>query len=123
MTNKKILIVDDEIELAESVDDLLEFEGYDTQVVHTGEEALESVESQIPDVVFLDIQLPGINGIEVLRILKQKHPTLPILIVSASSQAATRKEAEDCGADGIFLKPFNEDELLQHIRKLCNEGE
>ncbi|RJP29964.1 MAG: response regulator [Candidatus Omnitrophota bacterium] len=118
MSEVKILVVDDEKELAESMIDLLEFEGYTTVLAGTGEDALESIAHSLPDLVVLDIKLPGIDGIEVLRRLKQEHPALPVIIVSASSQKGTREQAQDFGADGVLLKPFDQDELLQLIKTL-----
>ncbi len=121
MSETKILIVDDELELAESMVDLLEFEGYASELVGTGEDALIWLETKIPDLVILDIKLPGIDGIEVLQRIKKNHPDLPVVIVSASSQRGTRELARKLGADEVLLKPFDEDFLLSAIRHLIDK--
>ncbi len=121
MTETKILIVDDELELAESMSDLLEFEGYNTDMVGTGEDGLAWIENQIPDLLILDIKLPGIDGIEVLQRVRKNHLNLPIIIVSASSQRGTREKARELGTDEVLLKPFDEDVLLSKIKILITK--
>jgi two-component system OmpR family response regulator len=122
MPDAAVLIVEEEEELAENLRDLLEFEGYAVATCSTGEEALEKTSSETPDLVLLDIQLPGMNGLEVLRRLKGKYPTLPVAIVSALSQKETRKQMEECGADGMLLKPYDQDELLRLIESLLHRS-
>ena len=118
MPDTRILIVDDEKELAESMLDLLEYEGYLVELVGTGEDALQRIDETYPDFVILDIKLPGIDGIEVLQRVKAMRPSLPVLIVSASSQKGTRERATEYGADDVLLKPFDENELLSILKNL-----
>jgi len=123
MTNNSyVLIVDDEEELRENLFDLLELEGYEVATCKTGGEALKSVESRVPDLVLLDIQLPEIDGIEILRQFKERHPNLPVIMVSASSQQGTREKIEEYDADGFILKPYDQDELLALIESLLKRG-
>jgi DNA-binding response OmpR family regulator len=117
MPDATILVVDDEEELAQNLADLLEFEGYTTQVCSSGEQALEKVVVHPPDLVLLDIQLPGIDGLETLRRLKEAHPTIPVLMVSASSKRGTMEQVKKFGADGLILKPYDQDELLALIER------
>ncbi|MEW6238959.1 MAG: response regulator [Candidatus Omnitrophota bacterium] len=121
MPEIRILIVDDEKELAESMFDLLEYEGYSVELAGTGEEALQRVDMAYPDLLILDIKLPGINGLDVLQHVRETRSFLPILIVSASSQKGTRERAKELGADDVLLKPFDEEELLSIIKKLLEK--
>ncbi len=123
MPDKTILIVDDEEELAENLGDLLEFEGYKVILTSTGEEALEKLVEPVPDIVLLDIQLPGISGIDVLREAKSKYPELPVVMVSASSQKGTSEQVEQLGAEAMVLKPYDQDELLELVTKLTRRSE
>lgn len=118
MPDANILIVDDEVELAENLADLLEFEGYNIEMSHSGEDALEKVAANKPDIVLLDIQLPGLSGIEVLEKLKAEYSGLPVVMVSASSQPQTREKVDRLGADGMVLKPYDQDDLLGVIAGL-----
>lgn len=118
MPDAYILIVEDEEDLAENLSDLLELEGYQTKICHSGEDAIQSVEDHVPDLVLLDIQLTGIDGIEVLKRLKETHSQLPIVMVSASSQRGMNAKIEEYGADGFMLKPYDQDELLKLIAEI-----
>ncbi len=122
MPEPKILIVEDEEDLAENLADLLELEGYTTKICLSGEEALEEIKTSLPDIALLDIQLPEIDGIEVLRRLKELQPTLPVVMVSASSQRGMGEKIKEYGADGMIMKPYDQDELLQLIEELLTRG-
>ena len=122
MPDATLLIVDDEVELAENLADLLEFEGYGVEMCLSGEEALQKVASNMPDLVLLDIKLPGIDGIEVLRRLKEAHPTLPVVMIRASSQQRTREKIEKYGADALVLKPYDQDDLLKLVDKFLRRS-
>lgn len=118
MSDGFILVVDDEEELRENMYDLLELEGFNVEAVDSGDGALALVNKKIPDLILLDIQLPGTDGIEVLRQVKEKHPNLPIIMVSASSQKNTHDKLNEYGADGFMLKPYDQDELLKLMNSL-----
>ena len=122
MPEAKILIVEDEEDLAENLADLLELEGYTTKICLSGEEALEEIKTSLPDIALLDIQLPEIDGIELLRRLKELQPTLPVVMVSASSQRGMGEKIKEYGADGMIMKPYDQDELLQFIEELLTRG-
>lgn len=115
MPDGKILIVDDEEDLAENMADFLELEGYDVEVCFSGEQALEHVDSHLPALILLDIQLTGIDGLEVLRQVKEKHPDLPVIMVSASSQKGTKEKIQEYRGEALVLKPYDQDELLALI--------
>ncbi len=123
MPDANILIVEDEEDLAENLADLLELEGYSSKICFSGEEALKEIESALPDIILLDIQLPEIDGVEVLRRVKKSYPTLPVVMVSASSQRGMGEKVKEYGADGMVMKPYDQDELLQLIGNLLSRGE
>ncbi|MFB3787818.1 MAG: response regulator transcription factor [bacterium] len=118
MPQATILIVDDEEYLADNLFDFLDLEGFNPVIRSSGETALAHVKTEPPDLILLDIQLPGIDGVEVLRQVKQMYPQLPVIVVSASSQKGTREKILQYGADAILMKPYDQDNLLQLIHNL-----
>ena len=111
----RILVVDDEPQILRSLRTTLAAHGYDVQTVATGEEALASVEGRLPDLVVLDLVLPGISGLDVCRRLRERSP-LPILVLSARGDERDKVAALDLGADDYLTKPFGINELLARIR-------
>jgi DNA-binding response OmpR family regulator len=120
---KTIVIVDDEEELRDNLQDLLEFKGYRVISFPTGEAVLAEIDSIAVDLVLLDIQLPGIDGMQVLERLRLTHPTLPIAMVSASSIPSVLEEAKRKGANQTILKPYSHTEMLKAIHTLLGETE
>ncbi len=123
MSNLTILIVEDEEELRENLSDLLEFKGHSVTACCDGEQAVEQFDQINPQLVLLDIQLPGINGLEVLRTVKAKSPETPVVIVSASSAPSVVRQAESAGAFKIILKPYDHNDILQVIDEVCASGQ
>ena len=117
-----ILIVDDEPDILSTLKDVLEDEGYRTYGVTTGEEALQVVDKELPDLVILDVWLEGIDGIEVLGQLKQKYPDLPVLIISGHGTIETAIKAVKLGAYDFIEKPINLDRLLLKVEKAIEES-
>ncbi len=122
MNHTTILIVDDEEELRENLQDLLEFKGYQVETFATGEEFLEEFDSISGDLVLLDIQLPGVDGLEVLRRIKERRPHMPVAMVSASSVRGILDQAEAYGADRIILKPYSHEDILQAVEEIVNRA-
>ena len=116
--NKRILIVEDEVRLAETLRDLLDTEHYAADVCHDGESGLDNALSDIYDLVILDVMLPKKDGFSVLRALRQEGKTVPVLMLSARSELSDRVEGLDCGADYYLTKPFEPKELLACVRML-----
>ena len=112
---KKILVVDDEKPITDIVNFNLSKEGYEVYTAYDGEEALEQVEEVKPDLVLLDLGLPDIEGIEVLKQIRQ-NSSIPIIVVSARSSETEKVMALDYGSDYYVTKPFNAAELLARIR-------
>ena len=114
----RVLIVEDEVRLAETLRDLLDTEHYAADVCHDGESGLDNALSDIYDLVILDVMLPKKDGFSVLRALRQEGKTVPVLMLSARSELSDRVEGLDCGADYYLTTPFEPKELLACVRML-----
>jgi two-component system, OmpR family, response regulator MprA len=115
----KILVVDDERAVRESLRRALELEGYEIELAEDGGQALERLarEDQ-PDAVILDVLMPGVDGLEVCRTLRSQGSRLPVLMLTARTQVEDRVEGLDAGADDYLTKPFALEELLARVRAL-----
>jgi two-component system KDP operon response regulator KdpE len=111
----RVLVVEDELPMSRTLDIGLRARGYDVEVASTGERALELARLHPPDVVVLDLGLPGISGIEVAHGLRA-WTSVPIIVLSARGAEAVKVAALDAGADDYVTKPFGMDELLARIR-------
>ncbi len=120
----RILLVDDEPDILKMVGKRLESEGYEVSLAIDGEEALEKIQEENPDLVILDIMLPKVNGFEVCRQLKQNslHQGIPVILFTAMTQQKDKRLGLECGADAYVCKPFRTDELLDKIRELARIG-
>jgi two-component system alkaline phosphatase synthesis response regulator PhoP len=115
VTAKKILVVDDERLITESLEYSLKQEGFQVMVAHDGYRALEVVREEAPDLIVLDIMLPGMDGWETCRRLRQES-TVPIIMLTARGQEIDRVLGLEIGADDYLAKPFSFRELLARIR-------
>ena len=111
----KVLIVEDEQSISSFISMILTANGYDTIIVNTGEEALTMISSHCPDLVILDLGLPDMDGLDILRSLRS-WSSLPVVVVSARSHERDKVAALDLGADDYLTKPFGTDELLARVR-------
>jgi len=111
----KVLVCDDDASLLRALSISLSARGYEVVVARTGEEGLDLAAHRHPDVVLLDLGLPGIDGVEVVRGIRG-WSTLPIIVLSARHQSVSKVEALDAGADDYVTKPFGMDELLARLR-------
>jgi two-component system, OmpR family, alkaline phosphatase synthesis response regulator PhoP len=120
MAKTKILVVDDEADIRELVRLNLMREGYDVLECETGEQALQLSRAQIPDLVVLDLMLPGIDGLEVCRKLKADPKTMqtPIVILTAKGEEADVVAGLEVGADDYVVKPFSGKVLVARVRRL-----
>ena len=114
----QILLVEDDISLADGLQHALNREGITVNHVAKGKEAIHVVETFPPDIVLLDLGLPDMDGLEVIKILRQKKVTTPILILTARGSVQDTVSGLDCGADDYLAKPFEIPELLARIRVL-----
>jgi two-component system, OmpR family, KDP operon response regulator KdpE len=111
----KVLVVDDEPPIRKLLRMGLSTQGYDILDAPSGKVALELV-AQKPDLIILDLGLPDIDGLELLRIMRQKNEGIPIVVLSSRGEEAAKVQALDLGADDYVTKPFGMDELLARIR-------
>jgi CheY-like chemotaxis protein len=118
-----ILIVDDIADNTFLLQTLLEQEGYQVEVADDGYTALNKIESCPPDLVLLDVMMPGMNGFEVTRRIRQNTalPFIPILLVTGYSEPMPA-DGFDAGADGFIRKPIDFDELLRRIRSILQDA-
>jgi DNA-binding response OmpR family regulator len=114
---KKILVVDDEPLITESLEYSLKQEGYEVAVAHDGHQALEITREEAPDLIVLDIMLPGMDGWETCRRLRQES-TVPIIMLTARGQEIDRVLGLEMGADDYLAKPFSFRELLARMRAI-----
>jgi len=115
----KILVVDDERAVRESLRRALELEGYEIELAADGQEALYRLDSDAqPDALVLDVLMPGVDGLEVARTIRRSGNRVPILMLTARTQVEDRVEGLDAGADDYVTKPFALEELLARLRAL-----
>jgi two-component system, NtrC family, nitrogen regulation response regulator NtrX len=118
----RILVIDDEAAIRDSMRMILEYEGYEFVGASSGPEGLALVERETPDLVFLDVKMPGMDGIEVLTRVKALQETLPVVIVSGHATVATAVEATKLGAFDFIEKPLATDRVLLTIRNALEQS-
>jgi two-component system response regulator MprA len=119
----KILVVDDERAVRESLRRALELEGYEIELAENGGDALARLEAEPePDAVVLDVLMPGVDGLEVCRTIRRRGSRLPVLMLTARTQVEDRVEGLDAGADDYLTKPFALEELLARVRALLRRS-
>lgn len=114
----KLLIIEDEEQLADALSEILKRNMYSVDVAYNGNDGLDNALTGLYDGIILDIMLPGINGIEVLRNLRMAKVNTPVLLLTARSELEDKIKGLDCGADDYLTKPFITAELLARIRAL-----
>ena len=119
MTKQRILVVDDEVSLAELFSMMLEMEGYRVQVVHDVQSAKTALEEEPVDLMFVDIMMPEASGLELCRYVRSEPylANIPIVIVSARSQLEEVHEGLEAGADMYLLKPVSKGELIEAVQQ------
>ncbi len=118
----RILIVEDEVRLAEALVQILAKNMYNADVSFDGVSGLDNALSGIYDVIVLDIMLPKMNGLDVLRNIRQNKITTPIILLTAKDEVSDKVKGLDYGADDYLTKPFSTDELLARIRALSRRN-
>lgn len=114
----RVLVVDDDERIAASVRRALDYAGYEVSVAHDGPGAVEAAGSEDPDLIVLDVMMPGYDGLEVARRLRRAGNDTPILMLTARTSVPDRVDGLEAGADDYLLKPFAHDELLARVRAL-----
>lgn len=118
----KLLLVEDEKRMAEALKELLSLEGYEVEHMADGLNAMEAIEATDYDVIILDIMLPGISGLEIIKKARQLGVKTPVLMLTARSEPDDKVAGLDSGADDYLTKPFLTKELLARIRALVRRN-
>lgn len=118
----RLLVVEDEKKVARFIKQGLEEEGYAVDVAHGGEEGLQMVLDRVHDLIILDISLPGMDGLQVLRRLRQEKVAKPVLLLTVRAAIEDKVLGLDAGADDYLTKPFAFQELVARIRALLRRG-
>ena len=113
----KILLVDDEQEFVNTLSERIQMREIGANVALNGEQALEFVDNEVPDVMVLDLRMPGIDGIEVLRRVKKQYPNVQVIILTGHGSEKDEEEARRLGAFDYLQKPVEVDTLVTRIRK------
>jgi two-component system, OmpR family, response regulator MprA len=122
MPEAAILVVDDDAPIRRMLDRTLSAEGYAVETAADGGEALAAVERSTPDLVVLDVGMPGVDGLSVSRRLRAKGLSVPVLLLTARDSVPDRVAGLDAGADDYLVKPFATEELLARVRALLRRG-
>jgi two-component system response regulator (stage 0 sporulation protein F) len=119
---EKVLIVDDQFGIRILLNEVLQREGYDTYQAANGLQALEIVQDNKPDLVLLDMKIPGMDGIEILKRLKVIYPDIKVIIMTAYGELDMIQEAMDLGAITHFAKPFDIEDIRAAVKKYVYES-
>lgn len=114
----RLLLAEDEVELANALATILKRNNYSVDIVYNGEDALFYLESEVYDALILDIMMPKVDGIEVLKKTRLQGNDIPVLLLTAKSEIEDKVLGLDTGADDYLTKPFNTQELLARIRAI-----
>jgi two-component system response regulator VicR len=115
MENRRILIIEDDPSITRLVQDNLEYEGFEVRSIADGSRAIQAIRSFLPDLILLDLMLPGLDGFEICSAVSQSALRIPVIILSARSQNADKVRGLQLGADDYVTKPFTLDELLARV--------
>ena len=117
MPHAKILLVDDEVEFGSALAERLRLRGYDAKAVSQAEKALEIIQSAAPDIVLLDFRMPGMDGLEVLKIIKEKNPSVEVIMLTGHGDVQSVEEGMKSGAFDYIIKPVDIGELILKINQ------
>jgi two-component system cell cycle response regulator DivK len=117
----KILVVEDEPLLAELLESLLQMNGHDVIMAPDGEAGVRLALSELPEVILMDLSLPGITGFEAVRLIKQNPAAeaIPVLVLTAHKTSGDKDDAYEAGVAGFVTKPFDHEHLLARIAELA----
>jgi two-component system OmpR family response regulator len=118
----RVLVVDDEVNIAELVSMALRYEGWETSVAHTGRTAVSTAKDLRPDAVVLDIMLPDFDGMEVMRRIRADQPDVPVLFLTARDSVEDRVSGLTAGGDDYVTKPFSLEEVVARLRGLMRRA-
>jgi DNA-binding response OmpR family regulator len=115
----RILVVDDDARLTQLLQLVFESRGFGVTIAYNGEQALESLEKELPEAILLDLMMPGMSGLEVCKHIRANPRTsnIPVIVITAKYDTHTRQEMIDAGADEYLVKPFRPSELIKITRE------
>lgn len=116
MTALRVLVVDDEVQLVRALVERMRLRGIDAEGVTTGREALDRIDQANFDVVLLDVKMPGIDGLQVIRVAKDRHPDLQVVLLTGHGASENVDEGRRLGAFDCLMKPIQIDRLLKVLR-------
>jgi DNA-binding NtrC family response regulator len=116
MKEIKVLLVDDEKDFVNSLAERIQMRELDSKIAYDGEQALQFVKDEIPDVVVLDLRMPGIDGLDVLKRLKQNYPDVQVIILTGHGSEQDERASKRLGAYEYLQKPVNIDKLIHSIK-------
>lgn len=119
----RVLLVEDEKRMAQALCETLRIEKYDVDHCDNGNDGLAAVESNVYDIVILDVMLPGMDGYEIVKRARKKGITTPVLMLTAKAELDDKVKGLDSGADDYLTKPFVTKELLARVRALVRRGQ
>lgn len=120
---KRVLLIEDEPNIIEAISFILSRDGFTVHIHEDGETAMDKLRSQTPDMIILDVMLPGRSGYDILRDLRGEETTskLPVMMLTARGQTKDRELAERLGADVFLTKPFSNNEVRDHVRRMIGK--
>jgi DNA-binding response OmpR family regulator len=117
MKTLNVLLVDDEVEFVQTLAERLELRGFDIQIAGDGEEAMSRMANSLPDLVVLDMMMPKLGGLEVLKQIKTQYPRIPVILLTGRGSTAEGIDGMRLGAFDYLIKPIDIDELIEKIKE------
>ena len=117
MQNLRILLVDDEEEFVTTLAERLELRGLQARAATNGEDALHMIEADTPQIVILDVMMPGLGGLEVLKRIKARHPQISVILLTGRGSTKEGIEGMQLGAFDYLMKPINIEELIKKMQE------
>jgi DNA-binding NtrC family response regulator len=122
MEDWTVLLVDDEVEFISALAERLSFRGIRARTASGGEEALAAIEQEPPQVVLLDLMMPGMSGIEVLQEIRRTHPDIKVILLTGHGSTREGMEGMRLGAFDYLMKPLSIDELMEKLRNAVQQA-
>jgi DNA-binding response OmpR family regulator len=122
MAQWKVLLVDDEVEFATTLAERLTLRGIEAVTVHDGEAALQRIAVDPPQIVVLDMMMPGLGGLEVLRLIKKNHPGIPVILLTGRGSTKEGIDGMDLGAYDFLMKPIKIEALVEKMKEAVEQS-
>jgi len=119
--SRRVLVVDDDAVVGQSINRVLTGQGYQVREAASGMEALEALGHQRFDMVFTDIRMPGMDGLDMASRMKKSYPEMPVVVITGYGTEASEKKASDLGVAGFMRKPLSPDTIIEHAERVLRE--